>query len=136
MVDDYSEFDTVTWHYQPPLTPPFQGGGLITIFFIHHCTSAQQLLRGKRQEAREYSIGFLIGRVYQHFSCFLLLASCFFKKASCLLLLASLKLYSSSFTFRLRRSQRVSLMLSLVVRNHSPVSRLPRFMPSPVLLEE
>ena len=47
VVDDYSEFNTVNWHYQPPLTPPFQGGGLITIFFIYHCTSAQQLLRGK-----------------------------------------------------------------------------------------
>ena len=50
VVDDYSEFDTVTWHYQPPLTPPFQGGGLITIFLIHHCAAAQQLLRGKKQE--------------------------------------------------------------------------------------
>ena len=50
VVEDYSEFDTVNWHNQPPLTPPFQGGGLITIFLIHHCAAAQQLLRGKKQE--------------------------------------------------------------------------------------
>ena len=23
VVEDYSEFDTVNWHNQPPLTPPF-----------------------------------------------------------------------------------------------------------------
>ncbi|MBQ9654632.1 MAG: hypothetical protein IJV38_01245 [Prevotella sp.] len=48
VVDDYSEFDTVTWHNQPPLTPPFQGGELITIFLIQHCAAAQQLLRSKK----------------------------------------------------------------------------------------